>query len=111
MKVGLPIDVSNLQSDDPEFTKYVSQLLSAIVTVINGEVDLTDNCKASFVTIAFNAANTPQAVTHTLNKIPRGYIQVGAKAAAQVYNGLLPNTKTILYVQSSIATTVSLLVF
>lgn len=111
MRIKLPIDASNLEPGSQEFVSFTSQIVNQILTVLNGEVSLIDNCKSQQILVVFNAANVEQAVPHGLGNIPKGYFQVGALAAAQVYNGLTKNTTQALYVRSSVATTVSLLVF
>ena len=111
MKVNFVIDASNLEPGSKEFVNLSSQALNQIVSVLNGEVSLVDNVKARLVSEVFSSADIEQAVPHGLGNIPLGYILVGSLAATQVYNGQTRNTTQALYVRSSVATTVTLLVF
>ena len=111
MRIKFPFEISNLKPDDKDFVNYTAQILNALVATVNGDISLVDNGRTSLVRVLFNIANTQQAIQHTLNKVPVGYIQVGAVAAAQLFNGTSANTSSILYVQSTVATTVTLLIF
>jgi hypothetical protein len=111
MKINLAIDLTKLGVDDETFQNNAAQIVNQIVSVINGQVSLTDNCATQLVSVTFQNANVQQAIAHRLGRIPQGYIQVGARAATQVYNGSSANTPQALYVQSTVATTVSLLIF
>lgn len=111
MKLTIPINTTNLDPEDPLFSQFITQLFDQILTVLNGEIGFTDNCKVSLATCVFNTPNVEQAFTHNLNKIPSGYIQMGSVLAAQVYDGVSKNTNQIFYLRSSVATTVRLLIF
>lgn len=111
MKISLPIDTSNLKVDDPQYTSYTSQLFSAILQVLNGEITFNDNCKTTFLTVVFNSANVQQSLVHGLNKIPMGYILVGSKVATQLYDGTTPSSAQAIYLKSTVATTARVLIF
>jgi hypothetical protein len=111
MKFKLPISLSNLDAASDDFVKYVSQAVDLFTTIINGEVDFRDNCKTTIAKITFSSADMEQAVEHSLGRIPYGYIMIGSLAATQIYNGVSQNTTKALYVRSSVATTVSFLIF
>lgn len=111
MRIKLPIEVSNMSADDPRFVTSVAQTFNALALMLNGQISFIDNCKTSSVVVVFAAANKQQSVPHTLNKVPLGYIMIGSKAAAQIFDGTSGNTPQTLFVQSTVATTVRLLVF
>ena len=111
MKLKLPISISNLKADDPNFVIFLSQIFQQLNTILNGDVGFTDNCKTDLVTVTFNAANKQQAIAHGLNQIPTGYFVVRSSAALQLYDGSTAWTPQALYVQSTVATKASLLIF
>lgn len=111
MKFTLPIDITNMDAGDQDLVRAIAVTFQSLTSIINGRIGLTDNLQTHFVTVTFNKANVQQAVIHELGKIPTGYIQVGSKAAAQVYDGTQANTIGTIYLQSSVVTTVRLLIF
>jgi len=110
-KITVPVTMNNLTTSDPSYNTYLSQLLGQIQNILNGHVSLTDNCQTQIVSAQFHAANANQGFPHTLNKIPSGYILVGAAAATNIYNGTQANTVNTIYLQSTVATSASVLVF
>lgn len=111
MKIKLPVDMTNVKPTDDNFTQYLAQILDLIVTEMNGRLGIPDNVFSSIVQVTFNAANQEQAVPHTLNRIPGGFMLVGSRDPTTVYNGTSANTPQILYVRASAVTTAKLLVF
>lgn len=111
MRVKLPIDISNLTVEDPQFISFLSQIINAMVTILNGDISFSDNFRGRIVNVVFNAANTQQAINHSLNKIPTGYLNIGSKAATQLYNGVTASTTQTIWLQSTAATTVNVLIF
>jgi hypothetical protein len=110
MKIKTVLDVSNVVSWE-ELRRYVSQMVKSIVEIINGNVDLVDNCATSIVTVNFSAASTTVQVAHTLKRLPQGYIVTQSSAGISVFDGNKSNTDSHVYVQASGAGTVTLLVF
>lgn len=111
MKITRSNDVSNLDPGSDNFGRFVSQLLTSITSVINGELDFTDNIKCSIVQATFVVVDTDVGITHTLGRTPVGYFVIGALAATNIYDGLQPKTDQLIYLRSSVVTTVRLLVF
>lgn len=111
MRITVPIRLNNLETSDPAFMVYLSQLINQMQDILNGHIGFIDNCNTAIMKINFVSANTTQAFTHGLNRIPNGYILVGAGAATQIYDGTQANTTQTLYLQSTVATSVKILVF
>lgn len=110
-KITAPITMSNLTTNDPNYNVYLSQLLGQMQSVLNGHVSLTENCYTNVISAQFKSANTSQAFPHNLNKIPTGYILIGAQAATDLYDGTQSNTVNTIYLRATVATTARILVF
>lgn len=110
MKVKTILDVSNVQTWQ-ELQRYSAQILKSFLDVINGNVDLVDNCSTSFVSVTFSAANTETKVAHTLGRTPQGYIVAGATADVRVFDSSSASTADAIFLKASGAATVRLLVF
>lgn len=93
-----------------ELKRFASASISQIIDEINGRLTLTENVKTSLVTMEFPSATQIRAV-HTLGRVPIGYIQVGASAAITVYDGTTANDFESIYLRSTGAGTVNVLVF
>lgn len=110
MKIKTVQSLSNIDTLDG-LIKWVSQMATDIVNVINGKVSLTDNCQTSLVTVNFTAANTEIPVPHSLGMVPQGYLDAGKSAAITVFDGTTSNTSSTLFVKSSGVGTAKLLIF
>ena len=79
----------------------VSNLLDAI---LNRGITFDDNVDCRRVTATTHATpGTEFSVTHTLGKVPVGYIVCGQDGAGSVYDGPTENTATTLYLKSDAA--------
>ena len=68
--------------------------------------DKAGNFDAIYVVFTSNGvANTEDAVTHGLNRTPRGYIPVRQDKSAVLYETATAHTSTTLYWKSTAATT------
>ncbi len=110
MKLKVSQSVSNVDTFD-DLKRFVDQYLSSIRDVINGNVDLNDNMSVSFVTFTFQQANTNYQLAHTLGRIPTGYIPVKKNSSADIYDGAGTNTAKSIFLKSTVATTVTVMVF
>jgi hypothetical protein len=110
-KVRSDFNLSNLNKDPQQLARFVSILRDDLVNVINGELEFDQNLKTSQVTANFTAANTQIAITHTLGRIPLGYILTKTNVATSIYDGGTANTDTFLYVKASVIANTKLLVF
>lgn len=82
-----------------------------VTAQINGGINFGTNINGNIIDVIFTAANTEQAVTHSLNKIPTGYVMMGTSASTVLYNGSTTNTVTVMYLKASAAATVKIFVF
>jgi hypothetical protein len=110
MKITATPDISNVETLD-DVTRYTTQCLTQIVSVLNNNISFSDNFKATIASVTFPTANSEQAVDHGLGKVPTGYILAGASAATSIYNGTTANTDSKIYLKSSVATSVTLIIF
>jgi hypothetical protein len=102
-----PIDLSNLDTVDQLKTK-LSDVIRNILEAVNGRLNFGENIEASEVTAVFPGANTTIQVSHSLGRVPTGYIVSSKSAAIHVHDGNKENTDKHLYVQASAAGTVKL---
>lgn len=110
MKLTLPFDLSNLGTSD-DFNRYGSQSIKQIIDVINGKLNFQDNIESQIVSVSFGTANQDVSASHSLRRVPTGFIPVGLSAAMIVYNGSTSNTDGIIYLRSSAVGTAQVLVF
>ena len=111
MKINYPANLSNKQVTDDNFISNLSKFLTDVASALSGGISITDNCDIRILSITFSIANNELAITHSLNRIPAGYILVSTKAPTQIYDGVSANDKQSLYLRSTVATTVNVLVF
>jgi len=80
--------------------------------IINGGLRLSENLDVQIKTITIAAANTEEAVAHTLKRIPAGYLVISINKAAIIYDGTTAWTSANLYIKTNTAdTTVKVLIF
>lgn len=109
-KVKVIQDISNITTLD-DLVRYSSIITNSIVSAVNGGLDFTDNCNVSNVSVTFPAANVQVKVTHTLNRIPQGYLVAGRATNLQVFDGTSAMNSSEIFVQSSAAGTAKLLIY
>lgn len=109
MKINGPTDVSNVGTWE-ELRRFAGSAIRDIITVINGGVDLVDNCATRSLTVTFTAAGSV-TVDHGLGRVPRGYVIVGRTTNIQVFDGVTLSTDKLLSLQTSGAGVVRILVF
>lgn len=67
--------------------------------------DKAGNLSAVYVVFTSNGtANTEDTITHTLGRIPIGYIPVKQDKSAVLYSSGTTDTSTIIYLKTSVAT-------
>lgn len=111
MKLQLPINISN-SSDLSELIRFASVSISKIQTIINGNVDLVDNASTQLLTFVFTKSNSDVGVSHSLGRVPQGYIMAGStNNSLTIGNGQAETTDTNIYLQANAAGTVKVLVF
>ncbi len=107
MRVTSSTDLSNL-TDLDGVKRYGTQALSEMKEALNGNIS-TDNLRCFVTQIAFTAANMEARVNHRLNKIPVGYWKI-LGPDVRLFDGSTAATKEEIYIQSSGAGTVTVLV-
>lgn len=103
-------NISNLKTLD-EVIRFASISLGSIINVINGNLTLRDNVFGEFLSFTFTAANQEVSVEHSLKTAPNGYLVVSMDSPMIIYDGLTPNTDTVLYLRSSAAGTAQVFIF
>ena len=94
------------------------QVYEKVARVINGKLSLgqvsssqpvgttvpCDNVDAVSIVANVNvAADTDFPLTHNLGRLPTAYLVTGASMPYQIYNGVTPNTATLIYLRTHIA--------
>lgn len=110
MKVKTVQDFNNVDNWE-DLRKYSSQVVKAIIDVVNGNLDFSSNIRSSIITAQFTVATSDQQVAHGLGTVPSGYIVVGRSSNFNVFNGISPNTSDNIFLASSGAGTATILVF
>lgn len=111
MNIKLPIELSNLSNDPRSFFKSCTEVLNRITTILGGEVDLTENCKTTFAGVSFAASGVDVAITHGLNRVPKGYIVAGKSVTMDITDGSGSNTTKTLFIRSTAVGYARLLIF
>ena len=110
MKVQSLTQFTNI-GDLSDLTRKLTQFAQETANVINGNLTLSDNVDAQVITAEFTVANTQASFSHTLGRVPRGYIPVALTANMVIYDGTIKNDINKLYLRASVAGTAKLWVF
>ncbi len=86
-----------------EVKAWVSKFLAEVAQVVNGQLSLTDNVKATIISATFAAPNTEISVAHPLGRAPTGYLVVGLTVSMSVFDGTSQNDSERIYLRSSAA--------
>lgn len=101
-------DLSNIKDVD-NVVRFYSQAIQAINQTVNGNLEFLNMISAQ-LTFVFTGANEI-GMAHGLSKIPSGYIDYGKSADIRIYDGTTPNTVDTIYLRSTGAGTIRVLVF
>jgi len=110
MKLKLPLDLKSVGSFE-DLRRFTSLCIKEIVDLVNGSIDVVDNLSVSLVSVTFSGASTTVEVSHTLGRVPRGYLVAKLSTGIVVFDGNGTNTDALFYVQATGAGTATLLVF
>ncbi len=105
---------SNLSNIDTfeEFSRFICNYLDNISNTINGQLDLHQNIRCSLLTtLTFASPSEIKTIPHNLGFVPHGTWTVKLTAPAILYapQGDAYNwTSSVIYLQSSAATTASI---
>lgn len=76
-----------------------------LIDLLNGGLRFADNFDAEIKSITTNGtANTEDAVSHSLKRVPTGYLILNRDKAGVVYDSGTPWTATSIYLKCSVAT-------
>lgn len=110
MKQQRPVSVSNVTTFE-DLRKWTDFSLSDISDILNGHVSFNDNIDAKIASAVFSSANTDTQITHGLNRIPIGYIDIKKNATISFKDGNAAWTTTTIYLQASGSGSATFLVF
>lgn len=93
--------------DFEAFKPRCSEIISEIVSTINGNLEFDKNIISQTVSVTFPAsANTEITIPHKLNRVPQGYIVCGKSVACDVYDGSSIFTNKNIYLKCTVASAV-----
>ncbi len=107
----------NTIKPESEFDKVLEQELLAycsdLARLLNGGLKFSDNQNAKTVEVAdTGTANTEFSVTHTLKRVPSGFIVVRRTGTGVIYESGTAWTATTIYLKSTTANNaISVLIF
>ena len=93
-----------------QLAQYLDKFAKDVVSTVNGNLDFS-NFNFRLFSVNFTTANVSQVFTHTLGRVPVGYIPYGMTFSGDIYDGTSKNTATQIYLRSSGVGTVRLIIF
>ena len=109
-KVTRETNIDLVKEDDKKWN-FVAQFLDNIKELLNSGLRFSDNFDARIVSATFTAANTDLSVSHSLGRVPTGYVVLSLSASMIVYTGASAWTSSTISLKASAAGTASLLLF
>lgn len=112
----IPTRIKTAKPQSPFEESLEQELLSyslKLASLLNGGLKFSDNFNAQIKEYTTNgAANTEDAVTHTLKRVPSGFIVIDQDKAGVMYHSGTAWTATTIYLKNSVATVaVKILIF
>lgn len=101
-------DLSNIKTLE-DLVRYSSQGFNQLHDILEGNVEFDSNIKSQTVQIRFAQANVGQFVTHRLNRKGLRYIVVDKLAACDIYHDATRDNVSQIFLISTVATTVTLI--
>lgn len=98
---------------DKNVEKSFLRLMDVLTVLLNGGLKFSDNFEVYTTTITTNVTpGVETAITHTLKRVPVGYIVAEQDKAGSIYLGTTAKSATNYYVASDVASvTATLLIF
>lgn len=96
------------EADD--HAKFISIFLDEVKTLLNSGLKFSDNFDAKFVDVYFSSVAETK-INHGLGRTPAGYLITRKSANMNVYDGSSTWNNSSMYLQSTLAGNVTLLVF
>ncbi len=106
-KIRSPKDLGTIKTPE-EFSRHASKVIQESVDVVNGKLEFDKNFASQTVSVTFPTANTDVAVTHSLKKKVTGYLVASKSVDCSIYAGSKEPTLNTLYLKSTVAATVTL---
>lgn len=94
-----------------DLQRFVQQNFDTLSTALTNQLSFPDNIDCQLVSVTFSSTSNDTTVPHTLKRVPSGYIPYNKSVASDVYNGATSWTKTNIYLKSTVAATIRLIVF
>lgn len=106
-------DKNKVRKFDDDLLRYLNLQDENLIAIFENGIRFDENFNASEVTFTSNAvANTEDAISHTLGKVPVGFLVIGLNKGAVLYNGGTTDTAFLIHLKSTVAsTTFKILVF
>lgn len=110
MKINAQTSPTNVDTWEG-LRRFTTVSLDDILRAINGEIDFIDNCSTKLVSVSSDAADSEIKVTHSLKRIPNGYLLAGSSKAAAIYDGVTPATLNDIYIRINAVGKFKVLIF
>lgn len=95
-----------LRKLDSDLLVFLEEVLSNLDNILNSGIKFSDNFDGETLSYTSNAiADTEDAVAHTLNRVPIGFIVVDTDKGGVVYRSGTAFTNTNIYLKCSTAST------
>lgn len=102
-----PLKLGNVAPDndfEKNLEKGLLKLAEQVREILNGGLRFEDNFSIELKTITTHATpDTETAYTHTLKRVPIGFIVYDRNKAGILYAGSSANTATTIYIRSNVA--------
>lgn len=98
MKFWASFQTQSIKSLD-DVVRFLSQAMSNISQILTNRVSFTDNMDAQVLDIEITQSN--QQITHTLGRVPIGFIVLSKTSAEEIYRGSVEWTDKHIYLSSS----------
>lgn len=97
---------------DEDILRYLNEQDEALDAVLRRGISFADNFNSVYVQFTSHATpDTEFTVSHSLGRIPTGYIPITKDKAADVYNVSAPTATSLLLKCNASSATIKMLVF
>jgi hypothetical protein len=103
-----------------ELNRFLSLFGEQVISCINNGLNIADNFESApaltdldgqILTCVVPVANQDNSYSHSLGRVPTGYILCGATAAMSIYDSTIANTRTSFNFRASATGTARIFVF
>lgn len=94
-----------------DLIRFTSTDLNLFLSAINGGIDLLENCSTQLLSVSFIKANTTYPFSHSLGRIPSGYLVAKINSNSVIFDGNQQNTMNKVYLQASAVSSGKVLLF